>query len=171
MVQTRNLYKFQEEAVNWAIKNFNSSNKWVIIQAPTGCGKTTIGLMSLSKLISMTNDNASYIVFSLIAKTQAENELENLISAGLIPQDHKNKINFITFKSIESQEVNSAIVCADEAHHIKKEGVWGPTLYSNRKIKFLIGLTGTPRESFEIDGFSQRFCIKRKDIYEIKFPI
>lgn len=173
------LYDFQHDTINWVFSHFikrQNKKTWVLISSPTSTGKTYIGLMSLYKIWQKDREkfNPYFLTYSRIAKEQAiqkvsflyENELicYNFfcqISQGIETIHRFSQDNYVLSKN--------CIVVVDEAHHLTQNAVFKKSLKSNLKIDFLIGLTGTARESYYDDGFSDIKKIAREDT-GIKFP-
>jgi superfamily II DNA or RNA helicase len=167
------LESFQRRCVN-EIKDYYYSNKysnqWALLNSPTSTGKSFIGLFTLMEIIAENPKlKGIYCTFSSVCESDINQKIVDIKRLG-------TKINSIEvhtmaylFKHPELFKNNDYVVVVDEAHHLTKNGEYRNFLKKEKNIKFLLGMTGTPRKSFLADGFNIIKPIYRSDT-NFKYP-
>ena len=170
------LQHFQEQAViaindyYKKISNYKST-KWLLVSSPTSTGKTYIGLLGLNRILEEDRSGKITAIFctnSTLCKIQIEEKKRELYD------QYKGKFLDIRVHTIQYLYLNSElfgsnkiIMCFDEAHHLREDKEWQKFL--REKVSYLFGMTGTPRISWEEDGFEEVHRIDRADT-NLKFP-
>jgi superfamily II DNA or RNA helicase len=170
------LYPFQKKAIENLLE-FTANNKdmgWYLVKSPTGSGKTYIGLIFLYEMfLKKPSSNYHFYCWTRVGSHQINKVLNELIKLDEVSREFAQqlKISLIhNFESIELISDNKIVAVVDEAHHLTEEGAHRNKLIKSPNIQYLIGLTGTPRTTFENDGFSKCYIIERSDMF-ISLPL
>lgn len=171
-------FRFQQEAMKYLIESTDKNHdslevKWHLLKSPTGTGKTYVGLLYLYELYKkFPKSEFHFYGWSRVGIYQIEKVLNELIEDGTIDRKFKGKVKISiinSFLKLMDGESKNVYVVVDEAHHLTENGVRRNELKDCPQIKHLVGLTGTPRTTFEEDGFFECYLIERTEIF-IPFP-
>lgn len=166
-----NYKQFQKETIKWFSEKSKGHGEWLLLKSPTGTGKTYMGLGILNELYKKNKEAVPiFLTYKIIGKEQVTKKLKEMARANLVTEDFCSKIKIEVINSFCPQEMTEKqLVVVDEAHHLSLEAQYSQLLKKKKNIKTLIGMTGTPRKSFAIDGFEDIFIISREDT-GIRFP-
>jgi superfamily II DNA or RNA helicase len=168
----KNLRQFQKEAVRWACSHSKGNGEWLLLKSPTGTGKTYMGLGILYELfLKDSNIIPVFLTFRILGVQQTKAKLLEMYKAGFVSKRFCETIQISVINSfyLKGNQKGRKALVVDEAHHLSRDGEFSIGLKNNDSISTLIGMTGTPKESYEIDGFERIFFIDREDT-GISFP-
>lgn len=162
---------YQEELIKEIFDYFSNFSGRLLVSAPTGSGKTYVGLIALAK---MKTKNKYFLTYRSACKVQVDEKRLEIIHKTTDPVIKKglNEIQVMNIQTFISQNFkvnNNSAVCIDEAHHIREDGAFKDCLDKLSQIKFIFGLTGSPRVSFRADGFDFIVGVKREQT-SFNFP-
>lgn len=126
------LRPYQHESAISIMDSFNQGHKKVMLNMPTGAGKTVVGLV-IAREAEMRGRKACFIVPSIEIKTQVEAKADHLnINVDVLMYQNKNLSHVI-------HRYDLAIL--DECHHIAAD-VWHIPFKSYNGM--VLGMTATP---------------------------
>ena len=144
----KTLRAHQTKAIDLVRASLKAGHKRVVVQAPTGFGKT----LTAAKIIEGALDKGNSVIFtapaiSLIDQTVAAFEAEGIRDIGVMQADHPRtnkwaKVQVASVQTLARREIpQAALVMVDECHisaiAVKK-------LMQDRPDVFFIGLSATP---------------------------
>lgn len=143
------LYPYQEQAVNNVISNF-SSNKSVMLQMPTGTGKTHV----FCEIIKNIEKRTLVLVHTRELVEQIQQRLlafgikAGTIMAGTVSEPHLMvqiaSIQTLTKRETKTWPTNISLIVIDEAHHATANSYQTILQHYNQDSVKVLGVTATP---------------------------
>lgn len=123
--------EYQQRIITKAIEAYNTNYKSILIESPTGSGKTVVGLSICKALEEKLNIKINWVAMrrKLLAQAAKENERIGV----------KN-INFMSM--FDKNPPQADFMVTDEAQHDSADTC--TTLHNTTKAKYSLGLTATP---------------------------
>lgn len=130
------------------IKKWKDEKTLIVLEAPTGCGKTYFIQNTLQKICLQSNDQLALIVNRRILKSQLEKNNQEYMLKNMVPE---TPLDIYTYQHFESdgfdteKEVNEFLkkykyIIADEAHYFCSDPLFNPA--AEKSLRFLMNLIG-----------------------------
>jgi superfamily II DNA or RNA helicase len=151
------LYEYQQEAKVGILKNFDEGAKKILLQMPTGAGKTRLFSNIVSeKYMESDSFHALFVahteeLIDQIGKTLSEYGIKYAFVKSGRNQDINNRIQIASIQSLrnraEYDEINFDLIVIDEAHRTPADSYI--ELFERFPKANFLGVTATP---FRMDG-------------------
>lgn len=144
----KTLRPYQQKAIDLLRQSFGKGNKRVVIQGPTGFGKT----LTAAKIIEGALAKGNRVIFTapkigLIDQTISAFEAEGITDIGAIQANHPRtntmaRVQVATVQSLARRDIpNAELVMVDECH---ENAAVINSLMDERSGTFFVGLSATP---------------------------
>lgn len=126
---------YQQRIVEKAINHYKEGFKSVLIESPTGSGKTVMAMLVLKYLQDTYGYTISWVAMrrNLLTQTRKEN----------IEKQFNIKMNYVSMFDKDAPEVD--ILCCDEFQHDSTTSM--SNIHSQSKAKIILALSATPYRS------------------------
>ena len=144
------LRDYQQQAINDIREAFRAGSRSVLLQLPTGGGKTVI-FSEACRLATSKGNSVLILVHRRELVDQASDKLTRIgVDHGIICAGYKPRVSKVQVASVQTlarrlklQPFTPQLIIIDEAHHCTKANTWGKVLNYWSKAR-LIGVTATP---------------------------
>jgi superfamily II DNA or RNA helicase len=151
------VHAFHEHQAQWPMPQ-----PWVLCGLPTGSGKTLVGLVAASRYVG--DGRVLWLARQKELLHRARKEVQHAKASGLVPKGVR--FDFETIQRVDVGNYNikgkTELVVFDEAHHLHGHQSWIRTL--QRLGWPVLGLTATPRRTYEEDGWVLAEYISRDEL-------
>lgn len=132
---------------DYAVEKWSETKQTILLEAPTGCGKTYFAIRKLSNMCIQRSGYMAIIMNRKVLKCQMEKECQEFMFENHLTE---SPISFFTYQELEGNGdriekkldylANAEFVVLDEVHYFVSDGLFNPAV--EKSFSLLMSLIG-----------------------------